>query len=151
MKEATTLYLEWKKYDLAAEIKGTPLQNNRGHVLNKKDEMSYVDSDLFRLIILHNYGGVYYDADVILLRDLAPILSREWLYQWGSSCEFANGAVANLHKKSELSTRLLRKLAVTTPAMKSFDWGRNLYYLTWIEGKVSCATPTPHPPYTISP
>ena len=122
------VYLEWKKYDVLREIQGTPLANNPDHVKNAKDEKRWIDSDLFRLLVLHNYGGVYFDADVILLRDLAPLLSREWLYQWGSSCNYANGALANIHKKSELSYRFLRKLATTKPGLNSFDWGRNLYF-----------------------
>ena len=92
------------------EIKGTPLEANPDHVLGVRDERRWIDSDLFRLVILHNYGGVYFDADVLLLRDLAPIMAREWLYQWGSSCNFSNGAVANMHKKSELSKRLLTQV-----------------------------------------
>ena len=128
--------VEWKEYDLIEQIKGTPLESNPGHVIDAKDDRRWVDSDLFRVLVLHNYGGVYYDADVILLRDFAPLLGKEWLYQWGSSCNFSNGAVACLHKKSELSTRMLTLLAATKPKLPGFDWGRNLYHKIWEEEKV---------------
>jgi len=131
LKDAAYNLLEWKNYDVGMEIKGTPLAANPSHVEDARDSRRWIDSDLFRLVILHNYGGIYFDADVLLLRDLAPIMGREWLYQWGSSCNFANGALAHLHKKSDLSVRLLTKLSETPPAMSGFKWGRDLYYEVW--------------------
>ena len=38
-----------------------------------------------RLVLLHNYGGVYFDADVLLLRDFAPILGQQFLYKWAAN------------------------------------------------------------------
>ena len=122
--------LQWKKYDLVAELPGTPLEGKINHV-KRTDDKSWVDSDLFRVIMLHNYGGVYVDADVVLLRDFAPIIGGEWLYQWGSSCNFSNGAVASLHKGSMLSKRLLTKIGEIEPRPGGFDWGRNMYVKVW--------------------
>ncbi|CAG8837754.1 23455_t:CDS:1, partial [Cetraspora pellucida] len=30
-------------------------------------------SDMFRFVVLHNYGGIYLDSDVILVRDMRPL------------------------------------------------------------------------------
>jgi len=49
------------------------------------DALAYLEGDLFRLIALYNYGGIYVDADVILLRDWSPLLYEgfEFLYDHG--------------------------------------------------------------------
>jgi hypothetical protein len=127
-------YLKWKNYDLAFEIKDTILEGREEHV-GMTDSKNWVDSDLFRVLITHNYGGVYMDADVVLLRDFAPLLGGEWLYAWGSSCNFANGAIASLHKESDLAKKFLTKIGEIQARPGSFDWGRNMYHSVWQEEK----------------
>lgn len=122
--------LDWKHYDLKSEIVGTPL-DGRFKEIDVEDDLHWVDSDLFRVLILHNYGGVYLDADVMLLRDFAPIVGGEWLYQWGSSCNFANAAVLSLKKHSLLAKEFLSHMSTKDPRLGSFDWGRDLYHEVW--------------------
>ena len=124
--------LKWKNYDLKQEMINSPLEGNGSADLSDiSDDLNWVDSDLFRLLILHNYGGVYMDADIILHRDLAPIIGREWFGQWGSSCNYANGAMTRLKKKSDLAKALLTLLSATPAKKNSFNWGRNLYHKVW--------------------
>lgn len=42
-------------------------------------------SDVFRFVILHQHGGVYIDMDVLLLRDLRPLLTpnQPFAERWG--------------------------------------------------------------------
>lgn len=125
LSEAAGDRLEWKSYDLESEIVGTPLEEEMDHIM-VSDERRWVDSDLFRVLILYNYGGIYFDADVILLRDFAPIMGSEWLYQWGSSCNYANGAIASLGKHSDLAREFLVQISLIKPRINSFDWGRQV-------------------------
>ena len=91
------------------------------------DSQGYLRGDLMRLLLLHNYGGVWVDADVLLLRDFAPILGQQFLYKWGGHCDELNGAVVRMFKGSVLSSRFLDALYHTPPRPNSVDWGNNLY------------------------
>lgn len=57
-------------------------------------------SDAVRFIVLTLYGGIYVDADTLLLRDLGPLFDVEFAYRW-SSTNTTNTAVMGLHKHSE--------------------------------------------------
>ena len=54
-----------------------------------------------RLLVLHKYGGVWVDMDVVFLRDFKPLLDQEWMYMWGSETDFikegACATVLSLH------------------------------------------------------
>ena len=66
-------------------------------------------SDAARLIILHLYGGVYTDVDMLLLRDLRPLLLPQlgFAERWGDH-EFYNNALVSLPANSSISSYLLR-------------------------------------------
>lgn len=66
-------------------------------------------SDAARLIILHLHGGVYVDADMLLLRDLRPLLlpNIPFAERWGGH-EFYNNALVFLPANSTVSSYLLR-------------------------------------------
>ena len=68
-------------------------------------------SDAARLIILHLYGGVYLDFDMLLLRDLRPLLlaslSHPFAERWGLHTGYNNALVA-LKANSSISSYLLR-------------------------------------------
>lgn len=61
-------------------------------------------TDMFRWIILNIYGGVYTDADTLLLRDLREIKINNWSSSWGraniSNC--AEGCIIKLEKGSNV-------------------------------------------------
>ena len=65
-------------------------------------------ADGFRYIILYKYGGLYFDLDVLFLRDLAGLLEHEFSYAWEGQ-SYANSAILNLQQKSNLSKYLLEK------------------------------------------
>lgn len=74
-------------------------------------------SDAVRFIVLHLYGGLYCDMDVLLLRDMRPLLlpdpvagPRAFAEQWVERCGPGdyNTAVISLPAYSSLSTYLLR-------------------------------------------
>lgn len=121
-------YITLKIYDPLKESIGTPVENNT-RILDSKDDICWLNGDLFRVLVLHNYGGVYYDMDVALLRDFSPILDQEFMYMWGFSPKAAgiNGAVMRLFKKSKLSYDLLNEISNSNPVPRSHVWNRELY------------------------
>lgn len=87
-----------------------------------------VFTDLFRILVLQIYGGVYVDMDFLFTRSFGAILGSEWFYQWGSHCTFMNGAVMRLFKNSEIGMKLLKTLSTLEPNSGGWTvWGRDLY------------------------
>ena len=89
-------YLDLRVYNAREEAVGTPMEHEHS-MLDASDSKYYLKSDLFRLMMLHKYGGVWADMDIIFLRDFKPILDQEYMYQWGGDTDFANlGACATV-------------------------------------------------------
>ncbi|KAL9098783.1 MAG: hypothetical protein Q9163_005619 [Psora crenata] len=77
-------------------------------------------SDFVRFFVLHLHGGVYLDMDVLLLRDLRPLLLPKpasgnalqpaWAEQWVERCspDDINTAVLSLPANSSLTSYVLR-------------------------------------------
>ena len=87
--------IQVSKFDMDREAaKAFPNQNNLSKALLDAYR-SHVDpgsmSDLMRAVILNNYGGAWVDSDVLLIRDMAPIMAEDWAY-FGKP-DFVNGAV----------------------------------------------------------
>ncbi|KAF7979247.1 hypothetical protein HWV62_43226 [Athelia sp. TMB] len=77
-----------------------------GHAV---DKLSTVMSDMARFLLLHRYGGVYLDADVLLLRDWEELWGWKgaFAYKW-SQLPHYNTAILRMHKNSALGTFLIR-------------------------------------------
>lgn len=67
-------------------------------------------SDMVRFVALSQYGGIYIDADTVLLRDFSPYFCVQFSGRWGIS-NYYNTAPLGLHKNSTLA-RLLTNLSV---------------------------------------
>lgn len=121
-------YINLRHFDAEKEAVGTPLE---GHpALKRTDSNCWLDGDLFRLLILWKYGGAYVDCDAVLLRDLAPLLSQEFVYQWGTEHypkPKLNGAVMRLFKGSRTATDFLEMLKKIPGGTNSTNWGSELY------------------------
>jgi hypothetical protein len=64
--------------------------------LYQTDTMLASRSDLFRTAILHNYGGMWVDTDVLLIRDFAPLLGEDFAYL--GQPNFINNAVLSVSR-----------------------------------------------------
>jgi hypothetical protein len=127
-------YIQTKIWNPVNESIGTPLEGSsifRGTI---DDPRCYLGGDLFRLLCLYKYGGVYIDMDMVVLRDFSPILSHEFMYQWGTSgwsqsepFIFANGAAMRLKSQSKLARDLLEEVQRMIPQPNSTSWGKDLY------------------------
>ena len=126
-------YIQFRIWNVYEESKGTILENSK--ILNNiSDSLCYLEGDLFRLLVLHKYGGFYIDMDVLVLRDMSPINHLEFLYQWGTTgfninepTFHMNGAVMRLEKNSPLSLEFLEKILENPGRGGSTDWGTVLY------------------------
>jgi hypothetical protein len=128
-------YTRLRKWDYREERKGTILE--KSNVNSFDDALCYLEGDLFRLLILHKYGGFYIDMDVLVLRDMSPLNHIEFLYQWGTSGANPsepyirmNGAIMRLNARSDLSLEFLELLINTPPRTNSFCWGGDMYSRT---------------------
>jgi hypothetical protein len=118
--------VRFRVLDLAAEAEGTPLQ--RSFLLRLRDRFAWVDSDVARLVVLWRYGGVYLDADLLLLRDVAPLLALEFATEF--SCDHAQGvfnnAVMRIVARSAAATALLERAKAIWPRVRSWAYGPTL-------------------------
>ncbi|KFY00960.1 hypothetical protein O988_03006 [Pseudogymnoascus sp. VKM F-3808] len=80
---------------------------------NQKTSLPVAVSDAVRFVVLHLYGGAYFDVDVILLRDMRPLLinpTDAFAERWGQypHPEDYNTAVLSLGANTSLSSYFLR-------------------------------------------
>jgi hypothetical protein len=45
------------------------------------EQLQHYTKDLLKLSALYTYGGVWFDLDVLFIRDMSPLLQQEWLSQ----------------------------------------------------------------------
>lgn len=119
--------LEFRFFDVNEESKNTILENSKHLNLIKNHLVTpAVESDFFRTLILHKYGGVYCDFDMIFLRDFSPLLKYEFVYKWQDySVQHLNGAVMRLIKNSEISNQLINE--INNRQEYPMNWGSNSY------------------------
>ena len=81
--------------------------------MRSDDNQKYVKfrSDIARLMILFNYGGIYFDLDIILLKDINCILDFEFCYQWGGKTG-GNNAFLRLKKGSTNCNDIMNRYVV---------------------------------------
>ncbi|KAI0343679.1 glycosyltransferase family 32 protein [Trametopsis cervina] len=73
------------------------------------DRLSVILSDMARFVLCHRFGGIYLDADTILLRDWEELWGWRgaFAYRW-SRLEKYNTAVLRMNRNSALGTFLFR-------------------------------------------
>ena len=94
-----------KKYDLNDNYVKKLFPINK--FIKTKDFLKF-RSDIARLCFLYEFGGVYYDLDFILLKDLSPLLDIEFCYQW-SNLKKCNNALLRFKKNSKVIENLKDK------------------------------------------
>jgi hypothetical protein len=114
-------HLRVSLYDPAREARDTPLAAHPA-VYRQRDRRVYRDGDLFRILILHNYGGVYADMDTVLLRSLGVFLDQEFVYQWDNFDDQYAPALMHLRRGGGF-VRALVEGVIDLPAGK-YNWGR---------------------------
>nr|CAG8435254.1 9018_t:CDS:1 [Entrophospora candida] len=105
-------YIELKIWDTKSQLSSIDLFNGWENMFRGKKTVSF--SDLVRFVVLYKYGGMYVDADVLLLRDMRPFYHSnfEFSYRWSYLDDY-NTAVLRLWKNSATA------IAVIKGAMKN--------------------------------
>jgi hypothetical protein len=94
--------IKFKSFTLENEAKGAGIQE---YLEFAQSPGPLAISNICRLLVLGNYGGVYFDLDVLFLKDLRPLCNVEFFYQW-SNQPYGNHAVCHFFKQS-VNIRLL--------------------------------------------
>ncbi|KAG2156858.1 glycosyltransferase family 32 protein [Suillus bovinus] len=119
--------------DIPELAKGTAMENHR--LLNLEDKKAWVDGDLIRLLVIWAYGGAWIDMDMLLTRDLSPLLEHEFVTQWDCYDKIYqpfNGALMHFRKHSPYLCEAFHLMAHSTPPRSpSTDWGSVLYHRLW--------------------
>ncbi len=91
-------------FDPETEMEDTPLQGYT-HWLNalKATDVSHF-SDAFRVLVLFKYGGIYFDLDILFLKDLAPVITEGA----NKHLQFDTGGDESLHACASVYRRPLR-------------------------------------------
>ena len=104
--------IEVKSYISFKESIRTPLECKKFLEINNPKEIKY-RSDLARVLILYNYGGIYYDLDMILLKDLSPLFDLEFCYQWSTELRNkGNNGILRLKKYSDICKHMMNKYII---------------------------------------
>lgn len=97
-----------KKY-IPNELSKRTLFENKSFININDTKLVKYRSDLARIMFLYHYGGIYYDLDLILLKDLSPLLHLEFCYQWSNITNRGNNALLCIKKKSNYCIEIFQK------------------------------------------
>ena len=81
-------FVDFRVYSAKELSVGTPLEGIETHFINGMDRNHWMSSGIMRFLVLYKFGGIYFDMDMVLLRDFKPILGQDFAYQWGGSTDF---------------------------------------------------------------
>ena len=97
-------YCEIKQFSLKDEIKDSWLENNKPHFVARGNNIIQEEANYYRLLLLYNYGGCWFDLDCFFLRSFDPIFKNYeneiCVHQWEKQKYPGNGIVVSLFKKS---------------------------------------------------
>ena len=123
-----------RKYDPFELAAGTFLEGNP--ILSTADSRVYLQGDLFRWLVLYVYGGVYIDADSILLNDFAPLLEKgDFWARWACTDDLTPG-IMSLSKHGKVAYEVLHQLINTDPSEGGYIWGRGTM-TPWYNNKLA--------------
>ncbi|ORX89003.1 hypothetical protein K493DRAFT_235000 [Basidiobolus meristosporus CBS 931.73] len=105
LKYPSTL-IEFRRWNIDTIISASPDFAN----IKVKDIRTVSYSDMVRFLVLHIHGGMYLDADVLLLRDMRPLYHTpvDFAYKWSYTRNY-NTAVLRMHANSTTSKYLVQK------------------------------------------
>lgn len=127
-----------KKYDPYKEVKNTPFVGYKH--LDQTKSLKF-RSDIARILVLYNYGGLYFDLDMLLLKDLKPLLNIEFCYSW-SDLKKGNNAMLRLKKHSSICIQIIEKYKNSVSPFnihnQSFFLGYNHKYIFTDDLDLTC-------------
>lgn len=130
-------HVSLKAFDYQKEIAGTPLElsahfNNQTKILEGMDDMRLTSfSDIIRLVLLHNYGGVWLDSDAVPLRDLWNItagVGLSFLPKFVN--DFSNNHFIYINRPRSALARRRLQIMVAYPYNFEAAWPRKFLHPT---------------------
>lgn len=108
LREVIADFADGGKPKPVAQAKG-PQKVSLGAKEEDYDKLSTVLSDMVRFVLLHRFGGVYLDADTLLLRDWEELWNWRgaWAYRWSKHDKY-NTALIKMHKGSALTSFIFK-------------------------------------------
>jgi hypothetical protein len=82
-------------------------------------------SDLFRFLVLYCFGGVYLDFDILVIKDLTPLLSTKFfvaVQDFYNQSQLLNGAVMGSVKNSKVLMSCLKNVLRISSREREFSW-----------------------------
>lgn len=116
-------YFQLVPFDMHAIALDTEFEGQ--WVLDVVDSKAYLTGDLFRMLVLYRFGGIYVDFDSILFSDFGPLLGKEFWARWECTTDMSPG-IMSLNKNGELATLVFRQLTQTKPEADTYQWGTDL-------------------------
>jgi hypothetical protein len=117
--------VEVRLFNFSEEVKGTPLEGVfdtmettfAGH---EDWPVERTAADLVRYIVLSKHGGgLWFDSDVLFLRDIYLLLPYEFVYPWSKHGSFGlpedhtlNGALLRLFANSSANEHMISRVAI---------------------------------------
>lgn len=96
-------------YYTPSMVKSVPCLKSVSYLFEEARSLAF-RGDGFRLWALHEFGGVYFDLDVLFLRDMGHLIrGSEFVYAWERQ-KFSNNAIIYLRKNSWLNEYIVRKV-----------------------------------------
>lgn len=84
----------------------------------KKDPNPEIRSDLYRAVVLYNYGGLWMDADTVLMQDVAPLFGEDWAHLVrGREGAIGGGLLSASGPKSHFANAYLISVVMREPPM----------------------------------
>jgi hypothetical protein len=122
--------IDFRIWNPIEEAKGTVLED-KNKILKAADNKYYLQSDLLRILALKKHGGIWFDFDMVLLRDFKPLLDQEFMCMWGSETDFVregcSAGIISLKKDSKLSDELLIEILNSPPLPGTTCWGKDMF------------------------
>jgi hypothetical protein len=120
-------YAEVKLFNLQLETSSGELKDIYPH--NLTNEPTYI-SDYIRKVLLYNYGGCWFDLDILFLRDFSPLFSNFskeiCVYQWEYQNYPNNAIYFSLIPKNPKLLKIMEFIS-----NRKLGWGFQLANLTY--------------------
>jgi hypothetical protein len=124
LEKLQNLGVQVRPFVFTVAMAGTPLEaqftglgeKSAGHEDWPEDRTA---SDLVRYAVLYKHGGLWFDSDVMFLRDLSPLFPFEFAYPWskrhenggGPQNHTLNAAMMRLFKGSDANKDMISRVA----------------------------------------
>lgn len=111
-------------FDHKAEFAKVPPSLAKETLTERYTKNSYpeLNSDLYRAVVLYNYGGMWMDADTVLLKDVAPLLGEDWAHLVTGKAGAIEGALLSTSKpQSHFTNEYLISMIMRDQPLDQFD------------------------------